>query len=317
MNLPLLAFFLLEIKFRQLLVIGLVVGSLYALVAIGFVLIYKASKVVNFAQGEAVMFGGFVAVILVTQYRLPLAIAFPLTLLVGALLGFIIERVILRPLIGKPLVAVVMATIGLGAVFRGLAPTLWSPQTKAFPQVSIGFVHPFSTSTVNIFSTPIAQLDLWSLALAVLFIVALSAFFRYTRTGIAMQAVADDQEAAQSMGISVRRVYAITWAAALVVAAVGGIMWGNRQGVDLNLAGVGLKVFPAVILGGLESLTGAIVGGVIIGMAETFTGGYLNPWLQDAGIGGGFDAVVPFLLLVGILMVRPHGIFGREQIERV
>lgn len=317
MELPTLALFLLETKFRQVVMIGLVLGSLYALVAIGFVLIYKASEVVNFAQGEVVMFGGFVAVVMVVQYGIPLALAFPLVLVIAALLGFVIERGILRPLIGKPLVAVIMATIGLASILRGLAPTLWSPSTKVFPQVSIGGFQPFSTKTVNILDTPIAQTDLWSFAFAALFIAALSLFFKYTRTGIAMQAVADDQQAALSMGISVHRVYAITWAIALMVAAVGGVMWGNRQGVDVTLASVGLKVFPAVILGGLESLTGAIVGGAIIGLAETATAGYINPWLQDSGIGGGFDAVVPFILLVLILLLRPYGIFGRQQIERV
>jgi branched-chain amino acid transport system permease protein len=312
-----LAIFLLETKFRQALIIGLVVGSLYALVAIGFVLIYKASHAVNFAQGEMVMLGGYLVVAMVINYNMPLAVAFPVTLVVGGLLGFAIERGILRPLIGKPLVSIVMATIGLAAVVRGTVATIWTPTTKAVPQLSIGPFEPFSTSTVTILSTPVAQIDLWSLGFAVVFIAGLTAFFRYTRTGIAMQAVADDQQAALSMGISVRRVFAISWAIALVVAAVGGIMWGARQGVDLTLAIVGLVVFPAVILGGLESLTGAILGGIIIGLVQNLTGNYINPYLQETGIGGGFDAAVPFIVLIIILMIRPHGLFGREHIERV
>ncbi|MBI2761010.1 MAG: branched-chain amino acid ABC transporter permease [Chloroflexi bacterium] len=312
-----LAFFVLEVKFRQLVIIGMVIGSLYALVAIGFVLIYKASQVVNFAQGEAVMLGGYMAVAMVLNYGLPLAVAFPLTLIVGAMLGFVLERGILRPLIGKPLISVVMATIGLAAVVRGLVAVVWGPTTRAIPQLSIGPIEPFSTETVTIFSTPVAKLDLYSFGFAVVFIVALTAFFKYTRTGIAMQAVADDQQAALSMGISVRRIFAITWAIALLVASVGGIMWGARQGVDLTLATVGLIVFPAVILGGLESLTGAIIGGFIIGLVQNLTGGYINPWLNDAGYGGGLDAAVPFVVLIIILMIRPHGLFGREHIERV
>jgi branched-chain amino acid transport system permease protein len=316
-DLPMLAFFLVEEKFRQVLIIGLVVGSLYALVAIGFVLIYKASQAVNFAQGEFVMLGGYLVVVMVLNYRLPLALAFPLTIVVGALLGIAVERGMLRPLINKPLVSIVMATIGLAAVIRGLVATIWGPQTRAMPQLSIGPFEPFSTETATILSTPVSHIDLWSLGFAVVFITVLTVFFKYTRTGIAMQAVADDQQAAQSMGISVRRVFAISWAIALMVAAVGGIMWGARQGVDLTLALVGLVVFPAVILGGLESLAGAIVGGVIIGLVQNLTGAYINPYLQDTGIGGGFDAAVPFIALVIILMVRPHGIFGREHIERV
>jgi len=151
----------------------------------------------------------------------------------------------------------------------------------------------------------------------VLFIAGLSAFFKYTRTGIAMQAVADDQQAALSMGISVRRVFAISWAIALVVAAVGGIMWGARQGVDINLASLGLLVFPVVIFGGMESLLGAIVGGVTIGLLQNFTGAYLNPRFQEAGIGGGFEGAVPYIVLIIVLMIRPYGFFGREEIERV
>ena len=317
MDFPSLAFFLLETKFRQVVIIGLVVGSLYALVAVGFVLIYKASQAVNFAQGEMVMLAGYFAVALVVNYSLPLWVAFPATLIAGALMGFILERGMLRPLIGKPLVSVVMVTIGLASVVRGLVAVLWTAQTRAMPQVSIGPIKPFSTETVTILNTPVSYIDLWSLGFAVVFIAGLTAFFKYTRTGIAMQAVADDQQAVLSMGISVRQVFAITWAIALVVAAVGGIMWGARQGVDLTLATVGLIVFPAVILGGLESLTGAIVGGIIIGMVQNFTGAYINPELQDAGIGGGFDAAVPFIVLILILMIRPHGLFGREHIERV
>jgi branched-chain amino acid transport system permease protein len=317
MDLATLAFFLLETKFRQVVIIGLVVGSLYALVAIGFVLIYKASQAVNFAQGEMVMLGGYLIVVMVTNYSLPLAVAFPLTLAIGAILGFVIERGILRPLIGKPLISIVMATIGLASVVRGLVATLWTSSTRAVPQLSIGPFHPFSDKTVNILGTPVAQIDLWSLGFAVAFIVGMTAFFKYTRTGIAMQAVADDQQAALSMGISVRRIFAISWAIALVVAAVGGMMWGARQGVDLTLALVGIIVFPAVILGGLESLAGAIVGGIIIGLVQNFTGAYINPYLQDTGIGGGFDGAVPFIVLILILMIRPHGLFGREHIERV
>lgn len=317
MDVTSLALFLLETKFRQVMIIGLVVGSLYALVAVGFVLIYKSSQAVNFAQGEMVMLGGYLLVAMVTSYRMPLAIAFPATLIVGALLGFAVERGILRPLIGKPLVSIVMATIGLAAVIKGLVAVIWNPTTKAIPQVAIGPIEPLSTKTVNILSTPVSRLDLWSFGFAVVFIVGLTLFFRYTRTGIAMQAVADDQQAALSMGISVRRIFGISWAIALVVASVGGIMWGARQGVDLTLATVGLVVFPAVILGGLESLSGAIVGGVIIGLVQNLTGGYINPWLNDRGYGGGFDSAVPFIVLVIILMIRPHGLFGREHIERV
>ena len=322
--LPSLAFFLFDEKFRQTVIVGLVIGSLYALIALGFVLIYKASQVVNFAQGEFVMLGGYVAAVLLTGYDIPLALALPLVLLVGAALGVLVERLMLRPLIGKPLIAIVMATIGLGAILRGGVAALWLPfyspdNQRELPGLSLFGFKPFDDTIVNIFDTPIRRSDLWAVGLAVVFIVLFTLFFRYTRTGIAMQAVADDQAAAQSMGISVKQVFAIAWAVALLVAFVGGMLLGVRQGVSVtNLSGIGLKVFPAVILGGLESLTGAIVGGIVIGLLEQFTGAYLNPPLERSGINaGGLDGVMPFIVLIIILMIRPHGLFGRPQIERV
>ena len=323
-DLPTLAFFLVEEKFRQTVIVGLVIGSLYALIALGFVLIYKASEVVNFAQGEFVMVGGYVAAVLLTGYDIPLALALPLILLIGAALGVLVERLMLRPLIGKPLIAIVMATIGLGAILRGGVATLWLPfyspdNQRELPGLSIAGFKPFDDTVLNILDTPIRRSDLWAVGFAVVFIVAFTIFFRFTRTGIAMQAVADDQAAAQSMGISVKQVFAIAWAVALLVAFVGGMLMGVRQGVSVaNLSGIGLKVFPAVILGGLESLTGAIVGGIVIGLLEQFTGAYLNPPLERSGINaGGLDAVMPFIVLIIVLMIRPHGLFGREQIERV
>jgi branched-chain amino acid transport system permease protein len=321
---PALAFFLVDEKFRQTVIVGLVIGSLYALIALGFVLIYKASQVVNFAQGEFVMLGGYIAAVLLTAYNIPLMLALPLVLLIGAALGMVVERLMLRPLIGKPLIAIVMATIGLAAILRGGVATLWLPfyspdNQRELPGLSIFGFKPFDDTIVNILDTPIRRSDLWAVGLAVLFIVAFTIFFRYTRTGIAMQAVADDQGAAQAQGISVKQVFAIAWAIAIMVAFVGGMLLGVRQGVSVtNLSAIGLKVFPAVILGGLESLTGAIVGGIVIGLLEQFTGAYLNPPLERSGINaGGLDGVMPFVVLIVILMIRPHGLFGRPAIERV
>ena len=323
-DLPALAFFLVEEKFRQTVIVGLVIGSLYALIALGFVLIYKASEVVNFAQGEFVMVGGYVAAVMLTGYDIPLALALPLILLIGAALGVVVERLMLRPLIGKPIIAIVMATIGLAAILRGGVATLWLPfyspeNQRELPGLSLFGFKPFDDTIVNIFDTPIRRSDLWAVGFAVILIVAFTLFFRFTRTGIAMQAVADDQAAAQSMGISVKQVFAIAWAVALMVAFIGGMLLGVRQGVSVtNLSAIGLKVFPAVILGGLESLSGAIIGGIIIGLLEQFTGAYLNPPLERSGINaGGFDAVMPFIVLIIILMIRPHGLFGRAAIERV
>jgi branched-chain amino acid transport system permease protein len=323
-GLPALVFFLFEEKFRQTVVVGIIIGSLYALIALGFVLIYKASEVVNFAQGEFVMVGGYIAAVMLTGYDLPLFVALPLILVIGAALGVVVERLMLRPLIGKPLIAIVMATIGLGAILRGGVATLWLPfydpdNQRKLPGVSILGFKPFDDTIVTILDTPIRRSDLWAVALAVFFIVVFTLFFRFTRTGIAMQAVADDQGAAQAMGISVKQIFAIAWAVAIMVAFVGGMLLGVRQGVSVtNLSAIGLKVFPAVVLGGLESLTGAVVGGIAIGLLEQFTGAYLNPPLESSGINaGGLDGVMPFVVLIVVLMIRPYGLFGRPQIERV
>jgi len=286
---------------------GVMIGSLYALIALGFVLIYKSSHVINFAQGEVVMFGGYLAVVLTTLYGLAFPLAFLVTLVIAALVGLVIERGILRPLVGKPLIAVIMATGGLASILRGLAPLLWSSSTRTFPS---SFVN--SNNAVNLLGVPVARISLWSFGFAAVFVLLFGLFFRYTRTGIAMQAVADDQQAAMSMGISVPRVFAWSWGIALLVAAVGGTILGNRQGVDISLATIGLKVFPVVILGGLDSIVGAIVAGIAIGVIENLAGSYIDPH-----VGGGFKDVAPFVVMVIVLMVRPHGLFGSANIDRV
>jgi len=291
--------------FWQDIVYGVLIGALYGLIALGFVLIYKSSQVINFAQGEVVMFGGYLAVVLVTLYGLAFPLAFVVTLVISALIGLLIERGLLRPLVGKPLISVVMATVGLASILRGLAPLLWGSRTRSFP-------HVFSDTPINFLGVPIAPISVWSFGFAVVFVALFGAFFRFTRTGISMQAVADDQQAAMSMGISVQRVFAWSWAIAIVVAAVGGTILGNRQGVDITLATIGLKVFPVVILGGLDSIVGAIVAGIAIGVIENLSGSYLDPH-----IGGGFKDVAPFVVMVLVLMLRPHGLFGSAEIERV
>jgi branched-chain amino acid transport system permease protein len=294
-------------QFWQDIVNGIMIGSLYALIALGFVLIYKSSQVINFAQGEFVMFGGFLAVVLTTTYGLLFPVAFLVTLAGCAVAGLLVERGVLRPLVGKPLISVVMATIGLASVLRGLAPLLWSSSTKSFPSSFLN-----DNTPVNFLGVPVARISLWSFAFTAVFVLLFGAFFRFTRTGIAMQAVADDQQAAMSMGISVQRVFAWSWAIAFVVAGVGGTILGNRQGVDITLATIGLKVFPVVILGGLDSFIGAIIAGIAIGVIENLAGSYIDPH-----VGGGFKDVAPFVVMVVVLMVRPYGLFGSAEIDRV
>ncbi|PYN43538.1 MAG: branched-chain amino acid ABC transporter permease [Candidatus Rokuibacteriota bacterium] len=291
--------------FFDLFVNGLMIGSMYALVALGFVLIYKATSVVNFAQGDLVMFGGYIAAALVVLYKLPLAIALPVLLGSMIALGFIVERGVLRPMVGQNVISVVMVTIGLSQVFQGSAAMLWGAQTKSIPL-------PIPLEPYVIWEIYISPVNLVAALVSGVFLVAFAWFFRKSRMGIAMRATANDQQAAMAVGINVRFIFALSWAIAGLAAALGGVLWGNLIGVDTQLALVGLKVFPAVILGGLDSVPGALVGGLIIGAVESVAAGYVDPY-----VGGGTKDFLPYVLMILALMVRPYGFFGREIIERV
>lgn len=291
--------------FLELLVNGLLIGMMYALVALSFVLIYKATSVINFAQGEFVMFGGFIAAALLTIYGLPLVLALPVTLGLMIALGFGLERGMLRPLIGRPVIGIIMATVGLASVLRGMAPMIWGAATKDVPL-------PLPVRPLIIADLFISPLNLAAAGASLLFLAGFGYFFKKTRTGIAMRAVADDQQAAMSMGINVGSIFAVTWGIAGLVSAFGGIIWGNFLGVDTHLALVGLKVFPVVILGGLDSVLGAILGGLIVGAVENVSAGFIDPI-----VGGGTKDFMPYVLMIIALMIRPSGFFGREIIERV
>jgi branched-chain amino acid transport system permease protein len=291
--------------FFDLFVNGLMIGSMYALVALGFVLIYKATSVVNFAQGELVMFGGYIAAALVVLYKLPLPIALPVLLGAMVALGFIVERGVLRPMVGQNVISVVMVTVGLAQVFQGSAAMLWGAQTKNIPL-------PIPLEPYVIWEIYLSPVNIVAAVVSGVFLVAFVWFFRKSRMGIAMRATANDQQAAMAVGINVRLVFALSWAIAGLAAALGGVLWGNLIGVDTQLALVGLKVFPAVILGGLDSVPGAVVGGLIIGAVESVAAGYVDPY-----VGGGTKDFLPYLLMILALMVRPYGFFGREIIERV
>jgi branched-chain amino acid transport system permease protein len=290
----------------QLLITGVAVGGVYALMALGFVLIYKASNVVNFGPGELVLFGAYVSWATILQMRFPLYVAFPLTLLTSIALGLVIERGVLRPLIGQPLISVIMVTFGFASVIRGGLNMLWGSDTRPFPAL-------FSSQPFHLGPVPISPVHLWSFVIVLLLLGGFSLFFKFSLTGTAMRATADNQQVALSLGVSVKRMFALSWCIATVVSTLGGIILGSvRGGVDFSLADLGLKVFPVVILGGLDSVMGAIVGGVLIGILENLSGGYLDPIF-----GGGVKEVAPFAVLVVILLFRPYGLFGKPEIERV
>ena len=284
---------------------GVLIGLMYSLIALGFVLVYKATDAVNFAQGEFVMIAGFVAVGALTVAGIPLWISILLALVAMIAFGFGLERVMLRKLIGRPVIAVVMATIGLAAILRGLGPFGIFQGTRNLPL-------PLRDEPFILGPLFIPPIQLVGGLVSLVFLAAFGYFFLKSRKGIAMRAVADNQQVAMAMGINVQRYFGLAWAMTGVVSALGGVLWGNMLGVDVNLALVGFKVFPVVILGGLDSIPGAIIGGLIVGIVENVAAGYVDPY-----VGGGTKDFAPYVLMILALMIRPYGIFGKRIIERV
>ena len=284
---------------------GVLIGLMYSLIALGFVLVYKATDAVNFAQGEFVMIAGFLAVGALTVAGAPLWLSVAVALVGMVAFGFALERVMLRKLIGRPVIAVVMATIGLAAILRGLGPFGIFQGTRPLPL-------PLPDEPVVLGPFFIPPIQLLGGAVSLLFLGGFGYFFLKSRKGVAMRAVADNQQVAMAMGIDVERYFGLAWAMTGVVSALGGVLWGNMLGVDVNLALVGFKVFPVVILGGLDSIPGAVVGGLIVGLVENMAAGYIDPY-----VGGGTKDFAPYVLMIIALMVRPYGIFGKKIIERI
>ena len=291
--------------FLQLIIQGLAIGSVYSLVALGFVLIYKASSVINFAQGELLMVGAYVCLALIVQGGVPFWAGFLLSMAFSVVLALSIERLVLRPMIGEPIISIIMVTIGLSAVLKSVISAFWGTQIRVFPPL-------FPQEPIRVGQIVLSQVYIYTFLASMVFLVLFALFFKFSRMGIAMRATANSNQVALSMGISVKRVFAVSWCVAAVVSAIGGILIGNINGVNITLAAVGLKGFPAGILGGLDSIPGAVLGGLIIGILENLSGGYL-----DHVFGGGVKEVAPFVALVLILMIRPYGLFGTEEIERV
>ena len=289
--------------FLHLLVNGLSLGFLYALSALGFVMIYKSSSVLNFAHGELLAIGAFLFLLLSAWAKLPIPLAFVLTLAGSFILGFIVERLFLRRMIGEDLIQVIMLTVGLAAMFKGLMLFIFGGDIHQYPK----FLPDSLNLQLGIIQIPSVYVA--TFIIGILFLVVFGLFFKYSTQGIYMRSVADNQPAALSLGVHVQRVFALSWAIAALVAAMSGIVLGTINGINVHeLSAIGLKVFPVVILGGLDSIAGAIVGGVIIGLLETFTGGYLSTSLRE---------IIPYMVLVVILMVKPYGLFGLKEIERV
>lgn len=284
---------------------GIAVGGVYALVALGFVLIYKATGAVNFAQGEVLLVGAYLVYAFLAQAGLPVWAAVLASFATAALLGFLIERLFLRPLVGESVASVIMVTVGLAYVLRGAIRFVWGSGERSFPMIFPGGALALGALTVK-------ALHLWALGIAAVCLVIFSIFFRYSALGIRMRAAADNQRAALSVGIDVNRMFAVSWMIAALLATVGGMVIGQMNVLNIELSYIGLTVFPVVILGGLDSVPGAVLGGVVIGVLENLAGGYLGAYFP-----GAVKVIVPYVVLLLILLVRPYGLFGTREIERL
>ncbi len=291
--------------FLMTLITGILMGGIYALVALGWVLIYKCSGVLNLAMGELTLIGAYVALTFYSM-GMPFVLAVVCTLVVGVALGILTERIFLDKLIGEPILAVIMVTVGLAFFLKGLVGFIWGTDTRVFtPPV-------FSDMPITIGFVKISSVYLWSFILSISLLVIFVAFFKYTRWGLSMQATADDETAALSLGVSARFVYAAAWAIAFMSAGVGGALLGNINGINTSVGFLSLLVLPAVVLGGLNSVPGAIVGGIVIGVLQNLSGSYLDQFFP-----GGVKEVVPFAFMAVFLLFKPYGLWGWERIERV
>ncbi|MEE8471905.1 MAG: branched-chain amino acid ABC transporter permease [Dehalococcoidia bacterium] len=293
--------------FLQLLIQGLMVGAVYALVALGFVLIYKSSRVLNLAQGEFMLVGAYICWQFWTSLGVvgfPLWLAFPATFVVVFFMGLLVERMLLRPMIGQPVVGVIMMTIGLLFFLRGVSTLIWGGP-------ALTYVPPILPSAgLQLGPINLSLEYIWAFGITAALFGGFTLFFKYTRMGLAMRATGEDEQAAQSVGISPRQVYAASWAIAAVVATVGGIVIGSMVSISNFMSDVGLAVMAVPLVGGLESVLGVMIAGPIIGVAENLSV-YVD-WTH-----GGAKEVAPFVIMVIILLIRPYGLFGLKRIERI
>jgi branched-chain amino acid transport system permease protein len=290
----------------QLAITGFALGMIYALVAIGFVIILKCSEAFNIAQGHFVMIGGYLGYTFLVTFGLPIWASLLLAIVTAILMGLFIERLTLRPLVGQPVLAVIMMTIALSTIFEGLATLIWGGEYKTYHGV-------LPTVTLRLGELSIPSETSIGMIVSIIAVAILMLFFRYTKIGLAMRATADDVQVMQSAGIRVTTVYALSWVIACVVGVIGGILLGSVSGVMIPLAEVGIKAFAVVLLGGVNSIGGAIVAGIILGVLENVAAGYLDPLLP----GGGLANVFPFIVMIIVLTIRPYGLFGQARIERI
>ena len=289
----------------QFTITGLTVGMVYALIALGFVLVWKSSGVANLALGQLVLLSSWFTYGMLVQAGLPIWAGFIAVIIFAVLLGWLIERFILRPLIAQPILSLITITLGLAYFIEGLVVFIWPASVAALPRL-------FPVEPLHIGVAVVSQQYLWAAIISLALFGLLSLFFRYNRMGIAMRATADDQRAVQACGIPVTRIFSRSWMFACVLAAVGGVLMSSIGGITFGLVGTGLKAFSVVILGGLDSFLGAMIAGPIIGLAENLGEGYLTPLTWP-----GVREVIPFIIIIIVMFVKPYGLFGEERIERI
>ena len=295
--------------FLQLTFAGIALGAVYALVALGFSIIYKATGVINFAQGGLVLLGAYIAYNAHETWRLPFVVSVLIAIVAGAGFGVLVERLILRRMVGQPVFAVIMVTIGLLYIMDQLVAAIWGSGAHDMGD-------PWGLSTIDLGSVRVLVRDVWTIGLTAIVLAGFFLFFRYARLGVAMRAAALDQEAAAAQGISARRVFGTSWAIAGAVAAVAGVMLASGPAaVQPSTEFVALLAFPAIILGGMDSPLGAVVGGLIIGVTQDLASGYAPKYATF--LGGGFGSVAPYVVMVLILLFRPYGLFGTKEVRRI
>lgn len=293
-------------EFLRYVTTGLSLGLIYGLVAMGFVLVYKSSRILNFAVGEFLLIGAYVAWTFRVLLHWPIPACFMMAIIAAIIMGWTIERVAIRPLIGQPILGVIMMTLALMVIIRGVVLLAWGAIAKAYnPPL-------FPGTAIHLGDIVIRQEYVWGLVVVVVMFIIFTYFFRFSRAGLAMRATSEDHQLARGTGIRVKTVFSQSWIICAIVAGIAGIILASSQGVDIRLANVGLVAIAVVLVGGLESVPGAIVAGLIIGVAEQMAKGYIDPW-----VGGGMETVFAFGIAIISLLIWPYGLFGLRRIERI
>ncbi len=291
--------------FLQFTVTGIAVGLVYSLIALGFVMVWKSSGVANLSMGQMLLLFAWFAYSMLAQKGIPIWLALILVLVFSLAVGWLMERVILRPLIAQPILSLITVTLGVSFVITGLVSFLWPKGIAALPRL-------FPQNPVHIGSAIVSQEYLWAAVISLMLFALLSLYFKYNRTGIVMRATADDQKAVQACGIAVTKIFSRSWMLAGALAAISGVLMASIGGITFGLVDTGMRAFSVVILGGLDSFLGAIVAGPIIGLAQMVGGGYLTPLTWP-----GVNDVIPFIIIIIVMFIKPFGLFGEERIERI